>query len=146
MKTYSQKASEVTRSWHLIDASLVPVGRLSTVVSKLLTGKHKPTYTPHMDGGDFVVIINAKDVALTGNKEDEKTYYRHSGYPGNLRERTAREQRDRDATKLIAASVKGMLPKNKLAAGRLERLKIYEGQEHKHDAQKPVSMELGKKA
>ena len=145
MKTYSQKPADVTRTWYVVDASNVPLGRLSTEVAKLLMGKHKPTYTPHTDGGDYVVIINSDNVALTGNKETEKTYYRHSGYIGNLRERTAEEQRALDSTKIIRDAVKGMMPKNKLAAGKLERLKVFTGAEHTHTAQQPVERKIGDK-
>lgn len=144
MKTFSQKPTEVTRNWTLIDATGVPLGRLSTEVARRLTGKHKPTYTAHTDGGDFIVIINADSVVLTGNKELAKTYYRHSGYPGNLKERSAEDQRRRDSTKLITDAVKGMLPKNKLQTGRLERLKVYGGAEHKHAPQQPVELKIGK--
>ncbi|MEM6997463.1 MAG: 50S ribosomal protein L13 [Patescibacteria group bacterium] len=144
-KTFSQKQADVTRSWYIIDASDIPLGRLSTEVATLLTGKKKPTYTPHTDGGDFVVIINADKVKLTGQKETDKVYYRHSGYIGNLRERTAKEQRERNSIKLIEKSVKGMLPKNKLTAGRLERLKVYTDAAHKHEAQKPQTLTIGDK-
>ena len=148
MKTYSQKPADVTRAWYVVDATDVPLGRLSTEVSRLLVGKHKPTYTPHTDGGDYIIVINSDKVALTGAKETDKTYYRHSGYIGNLRERTAAEQREKDSRKLISTAIKGMLPKNKLAAGRLERLKIYVDAEHTHAPQQPKEMTIktGKKA
>lgn len=143
-KTFSQKPADVTRDWYVIDAAEVPLGRLSTQVATMLQGKQKPTFTPHTDAGDFIVIINADQVKLTGQKETDKVYYRHSGYIGNLRERTAKEQRERNSTKLIVDSIKGMLPKNKLVDARLDRLKVYGGPEHKHDAQKPKTLKIGK--
>ena len=148
MKTFSQKPADVTRTWYVVDATDIPLGRLSTEVSRRLIGKHKPTYTPHTDGGDYIVVINSDKVALTGAKEDSKVYYRHSGYIGNLKERTAAEQRELDSRKLISDAVKGMLPKNKLSNGRLERLKIYKDAEHTHAPQHPKEMTIktGKKA
>ena len=140
-KTYSQKPSEVTRKWVLIDASESPLGRVSVLISKYLIGKYKPTYTPHIDAGDFVVVINAEKAVLTGDKEEAKTYYRHSGYPGGIKSATAREVREKHPERLIQASVKGMLPKNKLANERMKRLKIFVGDQHDHNAQKPVKVE-----
>ena len=136
-KTFSPKPADITRAWHLIDASKMPLGRLSTQVATLLTGKHKPTYSPHMDSGDFVVIINSDALVVTGNKEEDKIYYRHSGYPGGIKQRTLTEQRGIDSTKVIKTSIKGMLPKNKLQADRLLRLKVYPGAEHPHAGQQP---------
>lgn len=141
-KTFSQKTAEVTRTWYVVDAAKIPLGRLSTEVARVLQGKHKPTYTPHTDGGDYVIVVNSDSTVLTGNKELTKTYYRHSGHPGNLKERTAEEQRVKDSRKLVSDSVKGMLPKNKLQDGRLERLKVYTGAEHTHEAQKPVELKM----
>ncbi len=137
MKTYSQKPSEVTRRWILIDAKDAPLGRLSTVIAKHLIGKYKPTYTPHIDGGDYVVVINAKDTIVTGNKEEDKMYYRHSGFPGALKEATLKEVRQKFPERIIEHSVKGMLPKNKLSPDRMQRLKVFPGSEHAHTAQTP---------
>lgn len=141
-KTYSQKPSEVVREWHLIDASELPLGRLSTIIATLLTGKSKPTYTPHIDGGDYVVVINAKDVPVTGNKELQKIYYRHSGFPGGIKDARLEEVREKFPERIIEASVKGMLPKNKLQADRMARLKVFAGSEHAHTAQTPKKVEV----
>ena len=137
MKTYSQKPSEVTRRWVLVDAKDAPLGRLSTVIAKHLIGKYKPSYTPHIDGGDYVVVINAKDTIVTGNKEEAKTYYRHSGFPGALKEATVKEVREKFPERIIESAVKGMLPKNKLSPNRMQRLKVFPGPEHAHTAQTP---------
>lgn len=141
-KTYSQKPSEITRRWILIDASEAPLGRVSTVIAKYLIGKYKPTYTPHMDGGDYVVVINAKNTVVTGDKEEGKVYYRHSGYPGGISDETLSERREKYPERIIEAAVKGMLPKNKLAADRLARLRIFAGSEHTHTAQTPEKVEV----
>ena len=137
MKTYSQKPSEVTRKWYVIDASTASFGRIATTAASLLLGKGKPTVTPHTDGGDYVIVINAAKAVVTGGKEDKKIYYRHSGFPGGLYSRTLSEQQSHDPTKIIFKAVRGMLPDNKLRPGRLERLKIYEGAEHTHAPQQP---------
>lgn len=142
MKTYSAKPSDVTRSWYVIDASEVPLGRVASRVATLLTGKGKPMFTSHIDTGDFVIVINASKAYVTGKKSDQKIYYKHSGFPGGLRERTFVEQMEKDATEVIRMAVRGMLPVNKLRDGRLERLKIYEGSEHKHEAQKPTAVSI----
>lgn len=141
-KTYSQKAAEVTRKWILIDASEAPLGRIATIITKYLTGKYKPSYTPHIDGGDHVIIINADKLVVTGNKEISKKYYRHTGYPGGIKEASLAEVREKDSTKVITAAVKGMLPSNKLQAERLKRLKVYKDENHAHAAQKPVKVEV----
>lgn len=141
-KTYSQKPSEITRRWILIDASEAPLGRVSTVIAKYLIGKYKPTYTPHMDGGDYVVVINAKNTVVTGDKEEGKVYYRHSGYPGGISDETLSERREKYPERIIAAAVKGMLPKNKLAADRMARLRVFAGSEHTHTAQTPEKVEV----
>ncbi len=141
-KTYSQKPSEVNREWHLIDATELPLGRLSTVIATLLTGKSKPTYTPHIDGGDYVVVINAKDVPVTGDKELQKIYYRHSGFPGGIKDARLEEVREKFPERIIENAVKGMLPKNKLQAGRMARLKVFAGSEHAHTAQTPKKVEV----
>lgn len=141
-KTYSQKPSEITREWHLIDATELPLGRLSTIIATLLIGKGKPTYTPHMDAGDYVVVINAKDVPVTGDKELQKIYYRHSGFPGGIKDARLEEVREKFPERIIEASVKGMLPKNKLQADRMARLKVFAGPEHAHTAQTPKKVEV----
>lgn len=142
MKTYSQKPTEVTRRWVLIDAKDAPLGRLSTVIAKHLIGKYKPTYTPHIDGGDYVVVINAAETIVTGNKEEGKIYYRHSGFPGGIKDATLREVREKFPERLIEHSVKGMLPKNKLSPDRMLRLRVFPGPEHTHTAQTPVKITI----
>lgn len=141
-KTYSQKPSEINREWHLIDATELPLGRLSTIIAGLLTGKGKPTYTPHMDAGDYVVVINAKQVPVTGDKELQKIYYRHSGFPGGIKDARLEEVREKFPERIIENAVKGMLPKNKLQADRMGRLKVFAGSEHSHTAQTPKKVEV----
>ncbi len=141
-KTFSQKTADVTRRWVLIDASSAPLGRVSTVIAKHLIGKYKPTYTPHVDGGDYVVVINAEKAVVTGNKETGKVYYRHSGFPGGIKDATLAEVREKFPERIIEHSVSGMLPKNKLSAERMKRLKIYAGSEHNHAAQTPEKVEV----
>lgn len=141
-KTYSQKPSEVTRRWILVDATEAPLGRLATQIATYLTGKYKPTYTPHIDGGDYVVVVNAAKAVVTGDKETGKVYYRHSGFPGGIKDATLKEVRERAPERIIENAVKGMLPKNKLAAERLKRLKVYAGSEHQHAAQQPEKVEV----
>jgi large subunit ribosomal protein L13 len=141
-KTYSQKPSEVSRRWILIDASTAPVGRIATQIATYLTGKYKPTYTAHIDGGDHVVVINAKDAVFTGNKENDKKYYRHSGFPGGIKDATVAEVREKFPERLIEAAVKGMLPKNKLSSERMKRLRVFAGSEHTHTAQTPEKVEV----
>lgn len=137
MKTYSQKASEISREWWVIDASTMPLGKLAVIIADKLMGKSKVTYTPHMDNGDYVVVTNAKKVVVTGDKMVQKKYYRHSGFPGGLTELKLEEVIEKDPSVAIKAAVKGMLPKNKLAADRLARLRVFEGAEHTHAAQNP---------
>jgi large subunit ribosomal protein L13 len=137
MKTFSIKPSQIERKWYVLDASEASAGRVSTVAASLLIGKGKPTVTDHMDGGDFVIIINADKTRITGNKLDNKIYYRHSGFPGGISQRTARETMTRDTTTVLSHAIRGMLPVNKLRDGRLKRLKIYTGEQHGHDAQQP---------
>lgn len=132
-KTWSQKKSEIKREWKLIDASGRSVGRLASEAAKLIRGKHKPEFTPHMDGGDFVVVINSDKARLTGNKWQDKKYYTHSRFVGSLREFSAKDKKIED---IITLAVKGMLPKNKTRDSQLKRLKVYSGSEHKHEAQK----------
>lgn len=142
MKTYSQKASEVSHKWTLVDASEAPLGRVATLIATRLTGKYKPTYTPSMDDGDYVVVINADKLILTGNKAESKVYYRHSGFPGGIKERTIKEVKELDSSAAIVAAVKGMLPRNKQLAVRLARLRVFTGEAHEHTAQQPVKVEV----
>jgi large subunit ribosomal protein L13 len=142
MKTYSAKPSDVTRKWYVVDASENTLGRVATQIATLLTGKGKPQFTKHIDCGDFVVVINAKDLKVTGDKLTTKMYYHHSGFPGGLRERSLGEQLALDPTKVLEHAVRGMLPVNKLRDDRLARLKIYADAEHKHAAQQPVSFSV----
>ncbi len=137
MKTYSQKASEINREWWVIDAASMPLGRLAVVIADKLMGKSKVTYTPHIDNGDYVVAINAKQIKATGDKMVQKKYYRHSGFPGGLKELKLEEMIEKYPERAIEAAVKGMLPKNKLAAERLKRLRVFDGAEHTHTAQNP---------
>ncbi len=142
MRTYSPKPGEIERQWHIIDASDVVLGRLATHTATLLRGKHKPTFAPHVDTGDFVVIINAGKVALTGNKRQTKIAYRHSGYPGGLKQVRYEDLLNSRPEKAIELAVKGMLPHNKLAAQVLKKLKVYPGAEHPHAAQQPQPFEI----
>ncbi|HEY6961837.1 MAG TPA: 50S ribosomal protein L13 [Gaiellaceae bacterium] len=142
MKTYSAKPGEIQRDWLLVDAEGKTLGRLATVIAERLRGKGKAVFTPHVDTGDFVVVVNAEKIAVTGNKLDEKMYYRHSGYPGGLRARSLRDQLERQPTEVLRKAVKGMLPRNKLGRAQLTKLKIYAGPEHPHDAQAPTPLEV----
>jgi large subunit ribosomal protein L13 len=137
MKTYSAKPGEIQRDWYVVDAEGQTLGRLATQIAERLRGKGKPQFTPHVDTGDFVVVVNAEKIAVTGNKLDHKLYYRHSGYPGGLRQRTLREQLDRLPTEVLRKAVRGMLPRNRLGRQQLTKLKIYAGPEHPHAAQEP---------
>ena len=137
MKTYAQKPADVTRQWILIDAASNTLGRISTLAAKHLIGKHRPGYTPHVDSGDHVVIINAGKVKVGPRKTLQKIYWSHSGYPGSLKSATLAEALQKDPAFVVGHAVRGMLPKNKLAAGRLKRLHIYTGPEHSHQAQSP---------
>ena len=141
-KTWNAKPGEVQRRWYLVDAEGQTLGRLATRIADTLRGKDKPEYTPYIDTGDFVVVVNAEKVAVTGKKLDEKLYHRHSGYPGGLKTRTLREQLDRRPTEVIRKAVKGMLPRNKLARAQIGKLKIYAGPQHPHEAQAPERLEL----
>ena len=142
MRTYQAKPSDRERNWILVDAEGKTLGRLATQIADLLRGKHKPTYTPHVDVGDFVVVVNAEKVAVTGNKREAKRYWRHSGYPGGIRSRTLGEQLERRPEEVIRRAVKGMLPRNRLARRQITKLKVYAGPEHPHAAQKPEAMEI----
>jgi large subunit ribosomal protein L13 len=137
MKTYSQKSAEISREWWTIDASSMPLGKLAVIIADKLMGKSKVTFTPHIDNGDYVIVLNAKDLKVTGTKLTDKKYYRHSGFPGGLTELKLEEVLEKDPSLAIREAVKGMLPKNKLAADRLARLRIFDGAEHTHAAQNP---------
>ena len=141
-KTWNAKPGEVTRRWYVVDAEGQTLGRLATRIADTLRGKGKPEYTPHVDTGDFVVVVNAEKIHVTGNKLDQKMYHRHSGYPGGLRSRTLRAQLERRPTEVIRMAVKGMLPKNKLASAQIGKLKIYAGPDHPHEAQSPEPLTL----
>ena len=140
--SFMQKKETVERTWYVIDAEGVSLGRLATRVADVLRGKHKPTYTPNIDCGDFVVVVNASKVKLTGNKLDDKIYYNHSGYTGGLRERTAKEMVEKYPVEMIERAVKGMIPKTRLGRQVIKKLFVYEGAEHPHMAQKPAVMEI----
>ncbi|MBW3538378.1 50S ribosomal protein L13 [Candidatus Parcubacteria bacterium] len=142
MKTYSARPAEVTRDWYLVDAKGATLGRLATQIATYLQGKHKPMYTAHIDCGDQVVVINAAHVKVTGNKLADKKYYRHSGYPGGIKEISLDDLLRRDPARVIQNAVKGMLPKNRLNADRLTRLKVYATDEHPHEAQSPRRLEI----
>ena len=142
MRTYSPKASEITRDWHVIDAEGLVLGRLATEVARLLRGKHKPTYAPHLDTGDHVIVVNADKVVLTSNKADKQLVHRHSGYPGGLRTRSYADLLDRRPAEAVRRTIRGMLPKNRLGAQQLRKLKVYAGGEHPHAAQQPKELEI----
>ena len=141
-RTYSPKLAEIEHEWHVLDAAGIPLGRLSSVVARLLTGKHKPTYAPHIDTGDFVIVINAEKTVLTGKKEEDKIYFRHSGYPGGLKKEVAGKLRARRPTQLVERAVWGMLPKGPLGRQMLRKLKVYAGAEHPHQAQQPKTLDV----
>jgi large subunit ribosomal protein L13 len=140
MKTFNLKSADVTRKWVIIDASEAPLGRVAAAAAKHLIGKHKPTYTAHIDGGDAVIIINASKTIVTGAKETAKIYYRYSGFPSGLKETSFQQVMAKDPSRIFTAAVRGMLPKNKLMDGRLKRLKVYADATHGHDAQQPVKI------
>ncbi len=142
MSTYVPRPSTVERQWHVIDAGEQVLGRIATIAARLLQGKHKPQYAPFLDTGDFVIITNAKQVKLTGAKEDQKLYRHHSGYPGGLREERAKTLRQRIPTRLVETAVRGMLPKTKLGKQMYRKLKVYAGSEHPHAAQQPTQLEV----
>jgi large subunit ribosomal protein L13 len=142
MRTYVAKPSDRERNWYVVDANGLTLGRLSTQIADTLRGKRKPAYTPHIDTGDFVVVVNAEKIAVTGNKRADKLYHRHSGYPGGLRTRTFQEMIDRRPEEIIRLAVKGMMPRNRLARKQLTKLKVYAGPEHPHVAQKPQPLEI----
>jgi large subunit ribosomal protein L13 len=142
MKTWNAKPGAVERHWYVVDAEGQTLGRLATQIADTLRGKRKPEYTPHIDTGDFVVVVNAEKISVTGQKLDQKMYHRHSGYPGGLRSRTLREQLERRPTEVIRKAVKGMLPRNRLARAQLGKLKVYAGPDHPHEAQSPQPLEV----
>jgi len=142
MKTFMQKKETVDRSWYVIDADGISLGRLATKAAHVLRGKHKVTFTPHVDCGDYVIIINASKVNLTGNKEANKMYYNHSGYPGGLRERTAKEMKEKYPEEMVERAVKGMLPKGRLGSTMYKKLFVYPNETHEQEAQKPIPMEV----
>ena len=142
MKTYVAKAEGIQRKWYVVDAEGKPLGRLASEVAKILRGKHKPEYTPHVDTGDHVIILNAEKVVLTGNKLENKLYRRHSGWPGGLKEMNYRTLMAKSPEKVIELAVKGMLPHNSLGRAMFKKLKVYKGAEHEHQAQKPEILEI----
>src|ERR687883_78689 len=144
MKTWNAKQGEIERRWYVVDAQGQTLGRLATRIADTLRGKSKPEYTPHVDTGDFVVVVNAEKIGVTGSKLDDKMYHRHSGYPGGLRSRTLREQLERRPTEVLRKAVKGMLPRNRLSRAQLTKLKIYAGPEHPHAAQAPEPLEVNR--
>ena len=142
MKTWNAKPGEIDRLWYVVDAEGKTLGRLATQIAETLRGKGKPEYTPHVDTGDFVVVVNAEKITVTGKKLDDKIYYRHSGYPGGLKSRPLRDELERRPTEVLRKAVKGMLPRNRLGRAQLRKLKIYAGPDHPHAAQKPEPMEV----
>jgi len=141
-KTYSPKPGDIERAWFVVDATDLPLGRLASEIAQILRGKHKPTYAPHVDGGDFVVVVNAEKVAVTSDKSQNKIYYRHSGYPGGIKAETFESLLERRPEAIIERAVRGMLPKTKLGRQMARKLKVYVGADHPHAAQKPQSLEL----
>jgi large subunit ribosomal protein L13 len=141
-KTFSQKTADINRSWYLIDASTAPLGRVATQIAQYLIGKSKPTYTPHIDNGDYVVVINAAKAVVTGEKETDKIYYRHSGFPGGIKDASLQEVREKFPERIIENAVKGMIPKNKLSSERMARLRVFAGEDHNHTAQTPKKVEV----
>ncbi len=142
MKTYVTKPAEIERKWYVVDADGETLGRLASKIAVILRGKHKPIYSPSVDCGDYVIVLNAEKITVTGRRLDQKIYYRHSGYPGGLREITLRNQLEKYPTRPVELAVKGMLPKNKLGRKMFKKLKVYTGTEHPHQAQEPVKLEL----
>lgn len=141
-RTFSPKPGDIERSWYVVDATNIPLGRLASEVAQVLRGKHKPTYAPHVDGGDHVIVVNADKVHVSGNKEIEKLYFRHSGYPGGLRAETLSQVRETHPERLVEVAVRGMLPKNRLGRQINSKLKVYAGPDHPHQSQSPEPMTL----
>lgn len=142
MRTFTQKQAEIERDWYVVDAEGQTLGRLASRIAPILKGKHKPVYTPHLDCGDYVIIVNAEKVRVTGRKLDQKFYYRHSGYPGGLKSISLRDQLNRYPERVLQAAIRGMLPKNKLGRRMIKKLKVYAGDAHPHEAQQPTPLEL----
>ncbi|MCY3768479.1 MAG: 50S ribosomal protein L13 [Gammaproteobacteria bacterium] len=142
MKTFSANPDKIKREWYVVDAQNKVLGRLSAEIARLLRGKHKPEFTPHVDTGDYIIVVNAEKVVVTGNKYHDKRYYRHTGYPGGIKEASFREVQAKHPTRIIQTAVKGMLPKNKLGRAMLSKLKVYAGSEHNHQAQQPKVLEI----
>ncbi len=142
MRTFSVKKEEIDREWYIVDAQGQTLGRLASRIATILKGKHKPIYTPHLDCGDFVIVLNADKVRVTGRKMDQKFYYRYSGYPGGLSQISLRDQLARHPERVLQAAIRGMLPKNKLGRKMIKKLKVYAGDEHPHQAQQPKPLEL----
>ncbi len=145
MKTFSAKADEIKREWFIIDAENVILGRMATEIARRLRGKHKPEFTPHVDTGDYIVVVNAEKLAVTGNKMKNKIYYKHTGYVGNLKSISLEKQLQKHPEKVIETAVKGMLPKNALGRTMYRKLKVYAGPNHPHEAQQPQKLEIGRK-
>ncbi len=142
MKTFSAKSSEVKRDWYVVDASDKVLGRLASEIAHRLRGKHKPEYTPHVDTGDYIVVVNAEKIAVTGNKENDKVYYHHTGHPGGIKSTSFKDMIAKHPTRVIEIAVKGMLPKNKLGRAMMSKLKVYAGEQHAHSAQQPKPLEI----
>jgi len=142
MKTFSAKKESVTRSWYLVDATDKTLGRLSTEIANRLRGKHKPTFTPHVDTGDYIVVVNAEKIKVTGNKASDKLYYHHTGYPGGIKSISFEKLIEKVPERVIEKAVKGMMPKNKLSRAMLSKLKVYAGNEHPHSAQQPTTLDI----
>ena len=142
MRTFTAKKEEIERDWYVVDAEGQTLGRLASRIAPIIRGKHKPIYTPHLDCGDFVIVINAEKVRVTGRKLDQKLYHRHSGYPGGLKSISLRDQLDKHPERVLQAAIKGMLPKNKLGRQMIKKLKVYAGDSHPHQAQQPKPLEL----
>jgi large subunit ribosomal protein L13 len=141
-KTYIPKATEIERRWYIVDAEGLTLGRLATQIATIIRGKHKPSFTPHLDVGDYVIVVNAEKVHVTGNKEEQKFYYRHSGYPGGFRSTSLRDQLDKHPERVIETAVKGMLPHTNLGRDQLKKLKVFAGPNHPHAAQQPTPLEI----
>ena len=142
MKTYTVRKGDIKREWYVVDAQGKTLGRLASEIAKILLGKHKPVYVPHLDCGDYVIVVNAEKVRVTGKKLDQKFYYRHSGYPGGLKSINLRDQLQKHPTRVLEAAVRGMLPKNRLGRAMIKKLKVYAGDSHPHQAQHPRALEL----
>ncbi|MCF7824334.1 MAG: 50S ribosomal protein L13 [Candidatus Marinimicrobia bacterium] len=143
MKTYNVKAGDIEREWWIVDATGMTLGRLSSSIAQILRGKHKPTYVPYLDSGDFVIVTNAEKVRVSGNKEEQKTYFRHSGYPGGAKFTSLAQLREAHPERIIEFAVKGMLPHNRLGRAQIKKMKVYAGDSHPHEAQQPKPLEIG---